>query len=97
MEISSDTLDFGMDGDVAYFSLSNTGKGELNFNISGSEDWITAEPGKGTLSDSSLLIRVSIDRSKIPSPTTIRENLSVTSEDETRELDLFINRLNGRW
>jgi len=93
VEVSNDTLEFGMDGESASFSLSNTGKGVLSYAITTSEDWITADPSKGDILDASQIIRITIDRSKITTPTTIKEELTITSKDEPGNIDLFINRI----
>lgn len=55
IEISADSLDFGMIDSVKTIFLSNTRSQDLEWNITSDLDWVTVNPSQGTLIDSDTL------------------------------------------
>lgn len=68
MNIEQEILDFGKETDEASFTISNIGKGELNWHINGiNEDCLSAVPAEGKIvAGSSQVVNVVLDRNKMP-------------------------------
>ena len=68
MNIEPDILDFGKDINEASFTISNTGKGELSWNVEEiKENSLTVTPTEGKITaGSSQTVNVQLDRDKMP-------------------------------
>lgn len=68
MNIEQEILDFGKETDEASFTISNIGKGELNWHINGiNEDCLSAVPAEGKIvAGSTQVVNVVLDRNKMP-------------------------------
>lgn len=68
MNIEPDILDFGKDINEASFTISNTGKGELSWNVEETkENSLTVTPTEGKITaGSSQTVNVQLDRDKMP-------------------------------
>ena len=68
IELSKDSLDFGIENNVLTFDIKNTGNaGDANWEITGIDvDWVKAEPMSGTTAmGKSSAVKVEVDRSKL--------------------------------
>lgn len=68
MNIEPEILDFGKDINEASFTISNTGKGELNWNMEAiNENSLSVTPTEGKIAaGSSQTVNVQLDRDKMP-------------------------------
>lgn len=78
MNIEPEILDFGKDINEASFTISNTGKGELNWNIEEiKENSLTVTPTEGKITaGSSQTVNVQLDRDKMPEELNATLNVS---------------------
>jgi uncharacterized protein (TIGR02145 family) len=68
LKINVSYLDFGLDKTQLYFTISNTGKGNLRYGLLTSQSWITVDPSSGDLANQldSVNITVNIDKTGLP-------------------------------
>lgn len=59
-------LDFGTSQNELGVTLSNTGTGEISWNASTQEGWITITPSSGTLSNGSTTAKIKVNRNGLP-------------------------------
>ena len=78
MNIEPEILDFGKDINEASFTISNTGKGELSWNIEEiKENSLTVTPTEGKITaGSSQTVNVQLDRDKMPEELNATLNVS---------------------
>ena len=76
--LSENSLDFGEESTELFFTISNSGNGELNWSISANDSWITASPTSGTITTNTENITVNVNRSGL-SPNTYTGSISVDS------------------
>jgi len=88
-----DSLEFGFKSDSITFSLSNTGKEQMNYTFVQSEPWISIDPISGFLDVAdSVAVTVSIDRRDL-SNSTHEEYIQINTVNGNDALDLFVNRV----
>jgi len=76
--LSADTLDFGFEESQLSLTISNSGSGDLNWNATTDQEWITLDKSSGTISNSSVEILVSVNRTGLD-PNTYNGSISFQS------------------
>lgn len=94
IKISDSYLDFGLDSTVKYFTISNAGKGKLEYSLNASKDWITVDPERGDATTETDTIKVTIERAGL-SENKHEETVSIISYigDDIQEdkVDVLVN------
>lgn len=93
-EISATYLDFGMDSTIKHFTISNSGKGKLEYIISSSTQWINISPAGGDCTNETDNITVTIDKSGLATSKQqdIIKIYSITGQDITKNsIDIYLN------
>ncbi|MCK4346800.1 MAG: hypothetical protein KAX05_16075, partial [Bacteroidales bacterium] len=91
-EISVAYLDFGLDLTSLSFSISNTGKGKLTYHLIPSQDWITADPVFGDVTDETDDITVTIDKTGL-SDSIYKETIEIISGVSQDTIYVYLNGL----
>ena len=76
--LSENSLNFGEETTELSFIISNSGNGELNWSLTSSDSWISANPTSGTITTNTENITVNVSRSGL-SPNTYSGSISVDS------------------
>jgi len=100
MNVSTDSLDFGLDSTSLKFNISKTGTGELNYRILASQNWITVsgDDGEVTGETEADIITITIDRTGLEE-MIYKETITVTQFNGLEEIqkDALDVYLNGIW
>ncbi len=79
LSVSKDNLDFGAAQTKQTFHLKNSGGGALNWHISDDQDWLSIKPFAGKITKDSVMVIVTVDRSKLE-PNQYHGKVSITSD-----------------
>ena len=90
--VSANSLDFGSDKDQLSLIVSNSGNGDLNWNATSNQDWITMDKSSGTISTSSIEILVSVDRTGLE-PNTYNGSISIQSNGGNADITISMTIL----
>jgi len=71
-------LDFSIDSTTLRFSISNLGRGKFTYFIIPSQDWITLSPRTGDITNDTMIINVTINKSAL-SKNIYYENITIFS------------------
>jgi len=77
-EFSASWLDFGLDSTIKTFTISNIGKGNLNYSLIPYQKWITIEPSYGEATTETDVIMVRINRTGL-TKNRLKEIIKVIS------------------
>jgi uncharacterized protein (TIGR02145 family) len=94
--LSIPALNFGMDLTSLNFTINNPNDEQLTYDLSTNQDWITVSPSNGVITNETVTITVTINRSGL-SPDTYKEFITVTSSigaDEIPDTSIMVY-LNG--
>ena len=92
LEVNTTKLDFGTDYDQLTFTLSNSGDGNLTWQIGTLTDWLTANPYSGTVTaGDSRVVTVSVDRNR-PSGE-YNTTMEITSNGGSAQIDVSMEVL----
>jgi uncharacterized protein (TIGR02145 family) len=78
-EFSVAYLDFGTDLTSKSFTISNTGKGKLYYQMHSGQDWVTIYPNSGDITNETDTIRVTINRTVLDNSNTYKDYIEITS------------------
>lgn len=87
MSVSATSLDFGTEQNTLAFDISNPSKGELLWEISAEDEWISCSETSGSLKDGTASIIVRIDRSKM-GPGTYSGSVVIVSNAGSKSLSV---------
>ena len=79
------SLDFGEEETELTFEISNTGNGTLNWELTLNQNWITANPTSGSLTNNNETVIVNVDRAGL-APDTYNGSISITSNGGNQDL-----------
>lgn len=86
LQVNVSELDFGQSATTKSFTISNSGSGELNWNISTENPWINSiDPSSGTTSTTPANVTVTVDRSSL-SPGVYQGSLDIQSNGGSETL-----------
>ncbi len=93
-------LDFGLDSTSLRFSISNLGTGKFVYFITPSQDWITLSPLTGNITNDTINIKVTINKTGL-SQNIYKENIIInTDAGQTPlpaiELPVYLNGVSDR-
>lgn len=89
-----DTLDFGLDSTMQYFTISNTGSGSFTYSVgSSAPPWITISPAGGEVATEMDTIWVTIDRTGLSTKQgeTITVLTYIDGERSDETIDILVN------
>ena len=94
--ISPSVLDFSIDKNTLYFTISNTSADKLTYALQPGQNWITVVPTAGEITDETDTITVTINRTGL-STNIIKEKINLKSWISAKEIpDITIHvYLNG--
>jgi hypothetical protein len=78
LTVSKSELNFGTSETSLTFQINNSGKGELNWEVKESIDWLSINPSIGTTTTESASVSVNINRENVD-PGNYERTISVTS------------------
>jgi hypothetical protein len=79
LSVSVTSLDFGSTSTSLPFTIMNTGEGTLTWSVSENSNWMSVNPGNGSVSDNQSSVTISVDRSNLD-PGDYSETVTVTSD-----------------
>ncbi len=78
LDVSVEILDFGETSTSLTFSISNTGYGELTWNVSELIPWLSLEQNSGTVTNEISSVTVNVDRTNM-NPGNYQETITIGS------------------
>ncbi len=81
------SLDFGEEETELSFEISNTGNGTLNWSLTPNQNWLSANPTSGSLTNESEIVTVNVDRSGL-TPDTYNGSISITSNGGNQDVNV---------
>ena len=90
LKISTDALDFGTNIEVLTVDLSNEGKGELEWTVTGIPPWLTVNPTNDTTTTSISPISFTVNRSQLNTGTTTIVTIESNSGSKTIQVSVDV-------
>ena len=89
MNVLPTELDFGESEDELIFTITAIGNGELNWELTKDQNWISAVPTSGTLTNNYEDITVNVDRNELD-PSTYEGIISIESNAGNINVSIYI-------
>jgi len=90
LKIDVGFLDFGIDSTQLSFTISNKGAGKLRYDLFTSQDWITADPSAGEVTDEIDTITVTINKTDLSDSTWYKETITVNTTGSQSSMPDFL-------